>query len=162
KAAFTDEYDDRGWLDNIQDRIPGVAIIIPRIKIDILDIDTDANDLGLSNIDYNTASRLKDKYNIDIPQDKSLEEYLTTDEGCTRFTAAAIKEAEEELAGYSTGLPPEKKEIMGSLSKEEKDALSVAVYKRGPEESPAVLELAHFSSTIFLVCTKSSVCRRYR
>ena len=33
----------------------------------------------------------------------------------------------------TAGLPPEKKEIMDSLNKEEKDALSVAVYKRGPE-----------------------------
>jgi len=87
----------------------------------------------LSNIDLDTASRLKDKYGIDIPEDTDLEDYLCTDEGCARFTAAAIKEAEEELNRYNAGLSPERKEIMASLNKEDKDALSVAVYKRGPE-----------------------------
>jgi cytosine/adenosine deaminase-related metal-dependent hydrolase len=48
-------------------------------------------------------------------------------------TSAAIKEAEEELDKYTAGLPPEKKEIMDSLNREEKDALAVAIYKRGPE-----------------------------
>ncbi|MEA3347147.1 MAG: hypothetical protein U9Q21_03555 [Candidatus Auribacterota bacterium] len=72
-------------------------------------------------------------YYIEIPEDKSLEEYLCTKDGCARFTAAAIKEAEDKLNRYNAGLPPEKKEIMDNLNREEKDALSVAVYKRGPE-----------------------------
>jgi len=69
-----------------------------------------------------------------------LDEYIRTEDGCARFTAAAIKEAEEELDKYTAGLPPEKKEIMDSLNREEKDALAVAIYKRGPEDIKEKLE----------------------
>jgi len=87
----------------------------------------------VQNADVEVRLGLMNKYGIDIPEDTDLEDYLCTDEGCARFTAAAIKEAEEELNRYNAGLSPERKEIMASLNKEDKDALSVAVYKRGPE-----------------------------
>jgi hypothetical protein len=122
KAAFASEYWRRWEKDEIQDRYPWLIKKIPLM-----------NDFGLSNIDYHTAVRLKNNYDIDIPPGTSLEDYLCTDEGCARFTSAAIKEAEEELDKYTAGLPPEKKEIMDSLNREEKDALAVAIYKRGPE-----------------------------
>ena len=58
---------------------------------------------------------------------------MCTDEGCARFTAAAIKEAEEGLDNYIEDLSADKKEIMDDLNKDEKDALLVTTYKRGPE-----------------------------
>ena len=47
---------------------------------------------------------------------------------------AAIKEATENLENYKNNLPLEKKEIMDRLNKDEKDALTVAIFKRGQDD----------------------------
>ena len=65
---------------------------------------------------------------------------MCTDEGCARFTAAAIKEAEEGLDNYIEDLSADKKEIMDDLNKDEKDALLVTTNKRGPEEQQKRLD----------------------
>ena len=149
RAAFTDEFDDRKWyIDPEQDllfRLPKDANIpftdksIPYYKGILEGIKNWAprNDIGLSNINIHTAERLEKKYNIEIPEGLNREQYIVTDEGCAKFTAAAIKEAEEIFEEYKAQLPIEKKEILDRINKEEKDALAVAIYKRGHE---AILE----------------------
>ncbi len=101
EAAFADEYSRRKWYkDPIQDKIPG--FFKNRIQKEFFGIKIviDANDFGLSNIDYETAVRLKSRYNILIPANNSLEDYLCTEDGCARFTAAAIREAHDNLSDY--------------------------------------------------------------
>lgn len=114
----------------MQDRMTGILKNKPR-----------NNDFGKSNIDYFTAERLKARYSIAIPQNMALEDYLCTDKGCVRFTAAAIREAQDCLADYVNRLPSEMRKVFENLNKEEKDALLVTFFKRGLEKENKSLEV---------------------
>ena len=135
RAAFTDEYDDRDLFDPGQDLVYKIkdCSVTEWISRQLIKRDP-RGDIGLSNVNKRTAKRLEKKYNIPIPEGKSIERYLTTDEGCAVFSAAAIKEAEEALESYKNSLPAEKKEKLDRLNEDEKDALSVAIFKRGQED----------------------------
>jgi hypothetical protein len=139
EAAFTDEYGRRKWYkDPLQDRIswyineklPSWEVTIPYINKRIVFPDN-FNDYGLSNIDYNTALRLQKRYHINTPTDMYLGDYICTEKGCIRFTAAAIREAQDCLADYVNRLPAEMGKVFESLNADEKDALLVTFFKRG-------------------------------
>jgi len=134
KAAFADEYDRRDISDVLQDNIQHGRLLGWMRKIPPL------NDYGLSNIDYYTAARLQIKYDIDIPARMDLDEYLCTNEGCARFTAAAIREAQDFLHSCCSSLSAAQKSVMDALNKDEMDALLVTVYKRGPESVRNMLD----------------------
>jgi len=130
EAAFADEYGRRRWwFDPIQDRIPGVLKNKPRY-----------NDFGKSNIDYFTAERLMKHYSVVIPEKMALEDYLCTDKGSARFTAAAIREAKDCLLDYVNRLPSVKRKIFEGLNTEERDALLVTFFKRGLEKETESLD----------------------
>lgn len=133
EAAFADEFGRRGKTDEWQDEYFHDRWDISR-RIPF------ANDYGLSNIDYHTAARVQKKYSIDIPLHMKLDEYLCTEEGCVKFTAAAIREAQDELGAFTANLSGDERAIMDNLNQDEKDALLVTIYKRGMEKFRLNLE----------------------
>jgi len=149
EAAFADEYGRRKWYKDpwqdkmpkwINEKLPSWEYTIPGLNKHI-EFPGDFNDFGLSNIDYNTALRLQKLYHIDVPRDMYLGDYICSDKGCARFTAAAIREAQDCLADYVNRLPAEMRKVFDRLNEDEKDALLVTFFKRGLEKEIESLDM---------------------